>query len=168
MDDFRAFAVAGALCRSIRDRPFRSEAKLRRFVVRHARILLAVRVLATEFPIATDGGGRIDALGLDTAGAPVILEFKRVATGLTICQGLYYLDWLDHHRDVFASLVTNSDVQRIGRSIAWKSARLVCVAEEIGLREEAVARQIGRSVELLQIRRYVGGLATIQRPRSTA
>jgi hypothetical protein len=163
MDDLRTFAIAGATGRPMRGRPFRSETELRRFVVRHAPMLLAVRAVATEFPIATDGGGRIDALGIDTAGAPVILEFKRTATGLTICQGLYYVDWLDHHRDVFAELVTDSGAQRAGRPIVWKSARLICVAEDIGAREEAVARQIGRSVELLQLRRYVGGVATIQR-----
>jgi hypothetical protein len=103
-------------------------------------------------------------VGIDVTEAPVILEFKRIATGLTICQGLFYLDWLEHHRDVFTTLVGNHMEMRTASRITWNAARLICIAEAIGHREEAVARQVGRSVELLQIRRYRGGLVTLQRP----
>jgi hypothetical protein len=165
MDDLRAFTITGDKHRPMSGHPFRSETELRRFVIGHARTLIGVRVLASEYSIATNGGGRIDALGIDVAESPVVLEFKRMATGLTICQGLAYLDWLEHHRDVFATLVGNQVGTRTASRISWHACRLICIAEEIGQREEAVARQIGRSVELLQIRRYRGGFVALQRPR---
>jgi hypothetical protein len=165
MDDLRAFTIAGGKKRPASGRHFRSETELRRFVVRHAHTLIGVRVLASEFSIAANGGGLIDAVGIDVTEAPVVLEFKRIATGLTICQGLFYLDWLEHHRDVFTAHVGNQLGTRTASRIAWNAARLICIAEKIGQREEAVARHVGRSVELLQIRRYTGGLVTLQRPQ---
>ena len=164
MDDVRLFTLAGARPHSVAHRRYASEADLRRYVVRYAEPLLGVTVLVSEFSISTDGGGRIDAIGVDARHCPVITEFKLTASGTAICQGLFYLDWLLTHRDVFTRLV----LERLGTSqamkIDWTAPRLLCIAETIGEREEAVARQIGRPVELLQVRRLPGGSVLIQRP----
>jgi hypothetical protein len=49
--------------------------------------LLGVRFLASEF--VTSNGGRIDTLGLDENGCPVvILEYKRASNENVINQGL--------------------------------------------------------------------------------
>lgn len=168
MDELQVFSISGARSRAGQPRPFRTEAELRRFVVQHAMRLLGVRIVASEYLVDRNGGGRIDAIGLDVKFAPVVIEFKRTASGLTICQALYYLDWLDQHREIFASLVLRRLGKRIPSNIAWEAARLLCIAEVIGPREEAVARQIGRAVELLQVQRYARGVVTIQRAPSTA
>ncbi len=168
MDDLRIFALRAGPGRRAIARPFRTEAELRRLVVRHASTLLDLTVLATEYPIASDGAGRIDALGIDTDHRPVVLEFKRAATGGAICQALYYLDWVLSHRDVFACLVMDQLGAPTARRIDWSTPRLLCIAEEVSEREEAVARQIGRQVELLGVRRLPGGLLLLQRPRAAA
>lgn len=49
--------------------------------------LLGVRFLATEF--TTTHGGRIDTLGLDENGCPVILEYKRASNENVINQCLF-------------------------------------------------------------------------------
>jgi RecB family endonuclease NucS len=60
--------------------------------------LIGVRLLASEF--ITTHGGRIDSLGLDENGCPVILEYKRTTNENVINQGLFYLGWLmDHKKD---------------------------------------------------------------------
>jgi RecB family endonuclease NucS len=41
--------------------------------------------------------GRIDSLGLDENGCPVIIESKRKLNENVINQGLFYLDWLLDH-----------------------------------------------------------------------
>src|SRR6478735_8600999 len=154
MDELQVFSISGARSHSDHQRPFRTEAELRRFVVQHAMRLLGVRIVASEFLVDRNGGGRIDAIGIDAGSSPVVVEFKRNAAGLTICQGLYYLDWLDRHREVVAEVVLCRLEERAATTIRWNSARLLCIAEEISPREEAVARQIGRQVELLQLRRF--------------
>jgi hypothetical protein len=167
MDELQVFSISGAWGRSGQPQPFRTEAELRRFVVQHAMRLLGVRIVASEFLVDRNGGGRIDAIGIDAKCAPVVIEFKRTASGLTICQALYYLDWLDRHREVFSALVLRRRGKSVPSHIAWEAARLLCIAEVIGSREEAVARQIGRAVELLQVQRYSRGVVTIQRARSS-
>ncbi|MDP9366675.1 MAG: hypothetical protein M3Q03_00115 [Chloroflexota bacterium] len=168
MDELRVFSLRAGPGRRATPRPFRTEAELRRLVVRHASTLLNLTILATEYPIASDGAGRIDALGIDDHHRPVVLEFKRAATGGAICQALYYLDWLVSHRDVFACLVMDHLGASSARRIDWSAPRLLCIAEEVSEREEAVARQIGRQVELLGLRRLPGGLLLLQRPRTAA
>src|SRR4051812_41281271 len=128
MDEVALF-TANPPCRAIRSRPFHSEAELGRFVMRHAGSLLGVTILASEYPISTNGGGRIDALGIDRTSAPVVIEFKRVASGTTIAQGLYYLDWLESHRDLVAMLVMERLGQQAATKLAWTTPRLICVAE---------------------------------------
>ncbi len=168
MDELRVFSLRAGPGRRAAPRPFRTEAELRRLVVRHAPTLLGLTVLATEFPIASDGAGRMDAIGIDGDHRPVVLEFKRAATGGAICQALYYLDWLLSHRDLFARLVMDHLGTGAARRIDWAMPRLLCIAEEVGEREEAVARQIGPRVELLGVRRLPGGLLLLQRPRLAA
>ena len=73
---------------------------------------LGVRFLASEF--ATTHGGRIDTLGLDENGCPVILEYKRSTNENVINQGLFYLDWLMDHRKDFEWLV----LERLGEEVA--------------------------------------------------
>jgi len=51
--------------------------------------LLGVRFLTSEF--TTTHGGRIDTLGLDENGSPVILEYKRATNENVINQGLFYI-----------------------------------------------------------------------------
>lgn len=163
MDDIRIMTITRGRARTVPARPFRSEEQLGRFVVRHARALLGLTVLATEYPIDRNGGGRIDALAIDRERTPVILEFKQAACGTALCQGLVYLDWLERHRDAFTALVE----RRLGKSVAsrvsWCRPRLLCVAGEISSREEAVARQVGRVVELIQVHRLPHGLVLMQR-----
>ncbi len=81
---------------------------------------------------------------------------------------MYYLDWLVRHRDVFACLVMDQLGTSMARRIDWSAPRLLCIAEEVSEREEAVARQIGRQVELLALRRLPGGLLLLQCPRAAA
>src|SRR5690242_2380249 len=66
-------------------------------------VLLGVRFLASEF--ITTAGGRIDALGLDENGCPLILVYKRATNENVVNQGLFYLDWLMEHRKDFQWLV---------------------------------------------------------------
>src|ERR1700750_1451016 len=74
--------------------------------------LLGVRFLASEY--TTTNGGRIDPLGLDRDGVPVILEYKRALNENVINQGLFYLNWLMDHRKDFQWLV----LEKLGKADA--------------------------------------------------
>ncbi|MBP5935464.1 hypothetical protein [Streptomyces acidiscabies] len=51
------------------------EADVQGLVESHMETLLGVRFLASEYSTGRVHGGRIDSLGLDENGAPVIVEF---------------------------------------------------------------------------------------------
>ncbi len=81
------------------------EKSLQTLMEQNLEALLGVRFLATEFHTGPKHGGRIDTLGLDENGCPVIIEYKRALNQNVINQGLFYLDWLLDHRGDFELLV---------------------------------------------------------------
>jgi RecB family endonuclease NucS len=78
------------------------EKSVQTFFEKNLEALLGVRFLASEF---VTSNGRIDTLGLDENGTPVILEYKRASNENVVNQGLFYLDWLMDHRKDFQWLV---------------------------------------------------------------
>ncbi len=67
------------------------EADVQALVEAHMETLLGVRFLASEYSTGPAHGGRIDSLGLDENGSPVIIEYKRGTDAGVINQGLFYL-----------------------------------------------------------------------------
>lgn len=81
------------------------EADVQDLVEAHMQTMLGVRFLASEYGTGPVHGGRIDSLGIDENGAPVIVEYKRGTDAGVINQGLFYMAWLLDHRDTFRHLV---------------------------------------------------------------
>lgn len=92
--------------------------------------ILGVRFLATEHVAGKTHGGRIDTLGIDENGCPVIIEYKRAINENVINQGLFYLDWLLDHRAEFELLVLKELGQRASDGIDWSGPRLLCIASD--------------------------------------
>ena len=95
--------------------------------------LLGVKFLASEYSTGAVHGGRIDTLGIDEDGSPVIIEFKRAINENVISQGLFYLDWLFDHRGDFKLLVLETIGQQAANEIEWSSPRLIPTALKIDL-----------------------------------
>ncbi|WP_323379212.1 hypothetical protein [Streptomyces durbertensis] len=75
------------------------EVELQRLIEANMEAMLGIRFLATEYRTGHHGG-RIDSLGLDENGTPVIVEYKRNRDQNVISQGLSCLWWLhDHHHE---------------------------------------------------------------------
>ena len=81
------------------------EKSLQSLIERHLEAFLGVRFLASEFSTGKEHGGRMDTLGLDENGCPVIIEDKRSSNENVINQGLFYLVWLMGHKLDFEWLV---------------------------------------------------------------
>lgn len=74
------------------------ERELHQLVGANLETMLGVRPLAGEYSTGPVHGGRIDTLGIDESGAPVVVEYKRGVDAGVINQGLYYLSWLVDHK----------------------------------------------------------------------
>src|SRR4051794_230882 len=124
--------------------------------------LFGVRFLASEYSTGARHGGRVDSLGIDENGSPVIFEYKRSRDENVINQGLFYLDWLLDHRGEFALLVMKMLGGTAADEIDWSNPRLVCVARDFTRYDEHAVQQINRTVELVRYRDYSGQLLALE------
>ena len=74
---------------------FPYEGGLQEFFEKYLRTLTGVDFLASEYSTGQRHGRRIDTLGIDGAGRPVLIEYRRRQDENVINLGLDYLAWLD-------------------------------------------------------------------------
>jgi predicted transport protein len=115
---------------------------------------LGVRFLATEYSTGLNHGGRIDTLGIDENGSPVIIEYKRSMNENVINQGLFYLDWLMDHKAEFELLVLKNLSKEDSENIDWNNPRLLCIAGDFTKYDEHAVKQMNRNIELIRYRNF--------------
>lgn len=128
------------------------EKELQKLIEDNMDAFLSVRFLASEF--TTSNGGRIDSLGLDENGCPVIIEYKRHSNENVINQGLFYYDWLLDHKAEFQLLVMKELSTDVAESIEWDGARLLCIASDFTKYDEYAIKQIDRNIELIRYKYF--------------
>jgi RecB family endonuclease NucS len=109
------------------------EKPLQVLIENNMEVLFGVRFVASEHSTGKKHAGRIDSLGLDENGSPVIFEYKRAVHENVINQGLFYLDWLMDHRADFELLVMKKLGAGAADQIDWSGPRLVCVGPATSL-----------------------------------
>lgn len=130
------------------------EADVQSLIEAHMETMLGVTFLASEYVIDCVDGGRIDSLGIDENGAPVIVEYKRGTDAGVINQGLYYLSWLTRHRSAFDSLVRDRLGVPTAAQVLWSAPRLICVAGDFSRFDAHAVREHRRSIDLVRYRYY--------------
>jgi len=119
--------------------------------------ILNITFLASEY--STSFGGRIDSLGIDNNGAPVIIEYKKGQNNNVINQGLSYLRWLLDHKADFDVLVQKV---KIDTDIDWASPRVICIAESYNKFDLDTADLLPMKIELLKYRIYENGVLLVE------
>lgn len=141
MSDLKLFRITDDRAEELTGSSAALEKHLQNLIESNMSTLFGIRFLASEYSTGSKYRGRIDSLGLDENGSPVIFEYKRTSHENVINQGLFYLDWLLDHRAEFAQLVELKLGSPARRSIDWANPRLVCVAGGFDRYDEyAVAR----------------------------
>lgn len=138
--------------KQIKPSSFRNERELQKLFEVNLEELLGVRFVASEFTTGDRQRGRIDSLGIDQDGTPVIVEYKKTGKENVINQGLFYLDWLVDHKGDF----TLAAQQTLGNEIEidWSSPRLILVAESFSEYDKYAVNRIGANIQLWTYRRY--------------
>jgi len=154
MSDIKLFRIYGGRAEEIESQSVALEKSLQGLIEKHLETLLGVRFLASEHGTGAKHGGRIDTLGLDENGCPVIIEYKRSLNENVINQGLYYLDWLMDHKAEFELLVQRKFGTKEAESIEWSTPRLLCIAGEFTKYDAYAVGQINRNIELIRYKRY--------------
>lgn len=123
---------------------FNNEKELQKMFEKNLFEIFGIRFLSTEF--VTSHGGRIDTLGLDEDGSPVIIEYKENEKDNVINQGLFYLDWLVDHKGDFELLVQ----QKLGQKVMvnWDAPRLILIAQSFNEYDKYAVNRISENIEL--------------------
>jgi len=149
------YQIKQSAVQQIKPSVFRNERELQKLFEANLEPLLGVRFVASEFTTGDRQRGRIDTLGLDEDGTPVIVEYKKSSKENVINQGLFYLDWLVDHKGDF----TIAAQQELGNAIEidWSSPRLILVAESFSEYDKYAVNRIGANIQLWTYRRYGDG-----------
>jgi predicted transport protein len=140
----------------IHTKEFSKEKDFQKLCETNLETLFNIRFIASEFNTGAKHAGRIDTLGLDENGYPVIIEFKKTGSQSIISQGLYYLNWLNDHRGDFqvaAQGALGSDVV-----INWQAPRLILLAESFSKYDPYAVQDMGLNIELKTYRYYKNDL----------
>ena len=123
---------------------FKNEKELQKLFENNLEGIFGIRFLVTEY--TTSYGGRIDSLGLDEDGSPVIIEYKKSEKDNIINQGLFYLDWLVDHKGDFELVVQ----KKLGNNVKvnWDAPRLILVAQSYNKYDKYAVNRISENIEL--------------------
>ena len=144
----------------IKPASFKTERELQRLFEENLESLLGARFIASEFTTGDRQRGRIDTLGLDEDGTPVIIEYKKTSKENVINQGLFYLDWLVDHKGDF----TIAAQEALGKDVEidWASPRLILVAESFSEYDKYAVNRIGANIQLWTYRKYGDGFLFLE------
>lgn len=149
------FDIQGDQLAPVTQVEFKSEKSLQTMVEKNLKPIFNCRFVATEFRTGPVHGGRIDTLALSEDGSPVIIEYKKVASGEVVLQGLYYLHWLRDHRGDF-ELAAHKALGP-GTSVDWSEIRVICLAPSYKKFDQHAVQAIGSNIELWTYKRYSNG-----------
>jgi predicted transport protein len=144
----------------IKPASFKNERELQKLFEENLEVLLGARFIASEFTTGDRQRGRIDTLGLDEDGTPVIIEYKKSSKENVINQGLFYLDWLVDHKGDF----TIAAQEALGKDVEmdWASPRLILVAESFSEYDKYAVNRIGANIQLWTYRKYGDGFLLLE------
>ncbi|MCP4601593.1 MAG: DUF91 domain-containing protein [Proteobacteria bacterium] len=157
MSDIKLFRIETDSVTELRGQSVTLEKSIQNLIEKHLVSFLGVRFLASEYSTGKKHGGRIDTLGIDENGCPVIIEYKRALNENVINQGLFYLDWLLDHKAEFKLLVMDKLNKEAADGIEWSSPRMLCIAGDFTKYDVHAVKQINRNIELIRYRKYDEG-----------
>lgn len=152
MSELRLFAVENGKAQECYAAFFKLEREIQNLFEANLEALLGVRFVASEF--STGQGGRIDTLGIDENGFPVVIEFKLDKNRTVINQGMSYMAWLRSHKTDFWKVVFEKLGKEVADSIDHSSTRLICIATDFTRDDLGAYELMPNNIDLVRYRRF--------------
>lgn len=162
MSDIQLFRLNASQATELPASSVALERRLQSLVEGQMETFLGVRFLASEYATGKTHRGRIDSLGLDENGCPVIVEYKRHSNENVINQGLFYLDWLLDHKAEFRWLVMEKLGREVADGVEWSGTRLLCIAADFTRYDQHAVQQIPRNIELIRYKQFGDDLLLLE------
>lgn len=158
MSDLRVFKVSGRHVTEVPGEAISVEVELQRLIEANMETMLGIRFLATEYRTGRHGG-RIDSLGLDENGTPVVVEYKRTRDEAVVVQALSYLCWLQDHHHEFENLLKDKLGEDAAAEVNWSAPRIVCIAGAFTYHETVAVEMIPHRIDLVTYRIFDDSVA---------
>jgi predicted transport protein len=159
MSDLKLFRILGSNVEELTGSAVELERHLQHLIETNMETFFGVKFLESEYSTGRKHQGRIDSIGIDENGSPVIFEYKRTRGESVINQGLFYLDWLLDHKAEFESIVR----KRLGTDeVDWVNPRLICIASDFTRYDEHAVAQIDKSIALVRYQTFNGELIALE------
>ncbi|MFE2236946.1 DUF5655 domain-containing protein [Streptomyces sp. NPDC059442] len=137
------------------------EVELQRRVEAGLQQMLGIRFVASEYATGPWHRGRIDTLGLDENGSPVVIEFKKGSDSGVLSQAVSYLSWLRSAQHEFEALVRKVLGAEAAESIDWRRPRMVCIAAGFSHHDRVAVQWLPERIDLVRYRVFEGGLLSL-------
>lgn len=137
------------------------EVELQRRVEAGLEQMLGIRFVASEYATGPWHRGRIDTLGLDENGSPVVIEFKKGSDSGVLSQAVSYLSWLRSAQHEFRALVRKVLGSAAAESIDWRRPRVVCIAAGFSHHDRVAVQWLTERIDLVRYRVFEGGLLSL-------
>lgn len=161
MSELRLFSIHDGKTTESRPAFYKLEREVQNLFEANLESLLGVRFVASEF--STGQGGRIDTLGIDENGFPVVIEYKLDKNRTVINQGMSYMAWLRSHKAEFWKLVFEKLGQEVANSIDYSSTRLICIATDFTRDDLGAYELMPSNIDLVRYRRFGEGQLLLER-----
>ncbi len=152
MSELRLFAIESGKVQENHPSFYKLEREVQDLFESNLETLLGVRFVASEF--STGQGGRIDTLGIDENGFPVVIEYKLDKNRTVINQGMSYMAWLRSHKAEFWKVVFEKLGKEIADAIDHSSTRLICIATDFTRDDLGAYELMPSSIDLVRYRRF--------------
>jgi len=151
------FKVQGKKTERIHSSPFQKEKELQRLVEDNTEEMFGITFIKSEYPTAS---GRIDTLGVDENGSPVIIEYKKGKSPNIAAQALFYLNWLLDHKAQIEKDIKNED-QDV--EIDWNAdVRVLLIAQKFDKYTRKAVNQMKPKIELKKYIHYKNDMLYIE------
>ena len=165
--EMRLFRIEDGRAKSAHGGAVLLERQLQTLVQENLAIMLGVRLVASEYPVG-GGRGRIDSVGLDAGGAPVVIEYKRGTDQAVLAQALSYLTQLKDAREQFEQMVATRLGVEVVCQVDWTKARVICIAGGFSRYDLEALQQVVSAVDLLRYQHFGPDLMSLEVVGSTA
>lgn len=165
MSELRLFTIASGKATECPPLPYKLEKEIQTLFEANLEALLGVRFVASEF--STGQGGRIDTLGIDENGFPVVIEYKLDKNRTVINQGMSYMAWLKSHKAEFWKVVFQKLGQQVADSVDHSSTRLICIATDFTRDDLGAYELMPNNIDLVRYRRFGEGQLLLERITSS-
>lgn len=165
MSELRLFSVENGKAQECHAAFFKLEREIQNLFEANLEALLGVRFVASEF--STGQGGRIDTLGIDENGFPVVIEYKLDKNRTVINQGMSYMAWLRSHKTDFWKVVFEKLGKEVADSIDHSSTRLICIAADFTRDDLGAYELMPGNIDLVRYRRFGNSQLLLERITSS-